>query len=100
MSLFATVDAAPPLLPTTMTRGKPLSDDLRVALICMGRQLPLNTVSKYSGVPVRTIKRLFSDYRRDGHALRRKQHVEMRGAKQKLMIDDMGVRSKLLSAYI
>lgn len=74
-----------------MTRGHPLSNDLRIALICMGKHLPLDAVTEYSGVPVRTIQRLFADYRRDGHALRRKQNIQMRGARPKLTFDDMGV---------
>lgn len=74
-----------------MTRGHPLSNNLRIALVCMGKKLPLDVVSEYSGVPVRTIQRLFADFRRDGHALCRKHDIQMHGARPKLMFDDMGV---------
>ncbi|KAE9385893.1 hypothetical protein BT96DRAFT_949514 [Gymnopus androsaceus JB14] len=73
-----------------MTCGHPLSDDLCSALICMGEQLPLNSVAKFSGVPTRTLQRLYKEYQKQGHGLRVKAGLETRGAKHMLSIDDTG----------
>ncbi|KAE9395174.1 hypothetical protein BT96DRAFT_942610 [Gymnopus androsaceus JB14] len=72
-------------------RRRPLSDDLRLALICMGEQLPVITVAKYSGIPVRTIRNLYQKYRKnDGH--RTKPGIGMRrGARRTLTVDDIGL---------
>lgn len=75
-----------------MGRGHTLSNDLRIALVCMGKKLPLDAVSNYSGILVRTIRRLFSDYRKNGHALHRKHDIEMRGSQPKLTFDNISVR--------
>ncbi|KAJ3796362.1 hypothetical protein GGU11DRAFT_144348 [Lentinula aff. detonsa] len=72
-----------------MTRGHPLSDDLRLMLIHMGTQLPLKDVSKYSGVPLRTLQRLYEEYRRTGSGLHSKSNLETRGAKRMLSYDDV-----------
>lgn len=66
----------------------------------MGKKLPLDAVSEYSGVPARTIRRLFAEYQRDGHAFRKKQEIQMRGARPKLTFDDMGVSSINMMASI
>ncbi|KAJ3781129.1 hypothetical protein GGU10DRAFT_250060, partial [Lentinula aff. detonsa] len=72
-----------------MTRGHPLSDDLHLTLIHMGTQLPLKDVSKYSGVPLRTLQRLYEEYRQTGSGLHSKSNLETRGAKRMLSYDDV-----------
>lgn len=66
-----------------MPRGRPLTDDLRGTLIRMCKTLDLDKVIHYTGIPLRTLERLMSDYRKHGTAARPKAR-EMRGRRRKL----------------
>ena len=97
-SITAVFDSTTYLL-TSMTCGHPLSDDLRLALICMGTQLSLEDVAKYSGIPTRTVQRLYEEYRQTGSGLCLKLSLETRGAKQLLSYDNIGVHDHSVPLY-
>jgi hypothetical protein len=58
-------------LPRDMVRGQPLSDDLRTVILNMARHLDVAEIRHYTDCPIRTIRRLLSDYRHKGTVLRK-----------------------------
>ncbi|KAI0363219.1 hypothetical protein BV20DRAFT_958735 [Pilatotrama ljubarskyi] len=72
-------------------RGKPISDDLRWAIIRMseGEGLDLDTISRYTNVSTRQILRILAVWRSTG-TIRRELDapVERRGRKRHLSMDD------------
>ncbi|KAJ7087781.1 hypothetical protein C8R44DRAFT_27169 [Mycena epipterygia] len=67
-----------------MTRGRPLSQDLRWSLLKMARTHDINTISRLTGVGKRTVERLMSDYRKYGTAARWGPLRSLKGRKRKL----------------
>ncbi|KAJ7133200.1 hypothetical protein C8R44DRAFT_730396 [Mycena epipterygia] len=67
-----------------MTRGRPLSQDLRWSLLKMARSHDIATISKLTGVGKRTVERLMSDYRKYGTAARWGPGRSLRGQKRKI----------------
>ncbi|PPQ84969.1 hypothetical protein CVT26_008289 [Gymnopilus dilepis] len=66
-----------------MVRGKPLSDDLRSTILNMARHLDVPSIRYYTGCPIRTIRRILSEYRRTGTVLRQQLLKQtLRGRKQ------------------
>lgn len=53
-----------------MTRGHPLSDDLRQVLIHMGTCCSFSQVTARTGVPRSTLRDLYAEYKKSGHLLR------------------------------
>jgi hypothetical protein len=64
-----------------MTRGRPLSQDLRWSLLKMARVHDIKTISNLTGVGKRTVERLMSDYRKYGTAARWGPGRSLRGQK-------------------
>ncbi|KAJ7241044.1 Homeodomain-like protein [Mycena haematopus] len=79
-----------------MTRGKPLSDDLRGALINMAMHHDIANIAKLTGVGHRTIERLLSEYRKKGTVAREHMYRELRGRKRSLTNKD----TKFLCALV
>ncbi|KAJ6558815.1 Homeodomain-like protein [Mycena vulgaris] len=79
-----------------MTRGRPLSQDLRWSLLKMARTHDIATISKLTGVGKRTIERLMSDYRKYGTAARWGPGRSLRGQKRKLSTQNV----EFLRGYI
>jgi hypothetical protein len=79
----------------TMTRGKPLSDDLRAVILNMGMSLDMPTIMKLTNVKHRTIERIFQDYRNKGTVMREHIYQELRGRKHSLTVADTNVRETL-----
>ncbi|KAJ3788561.1 hypothetical protein GGU11DRAFT_756984 [Lentinula aff. detonsa] len=75
-----------------MTRGHPLSNDLREALVQMGHQLSVTKISQYTAISERTIQNVFSQFREKGYARRTKSLLEMRGAQRMFNADDVSRR--------
>lgn len=61
-----------------MVRGRPLSDDLRRALLNMTKYLDIPTIHRYTGCPIRTIERLLTDWRKH-HTISRDLTARRRG---------------------
>jgi 5S rRNA maturation endonuclease (ribonuclease M5) len=80
-----------------MTRGKPLSDDLRGVIINMGMSLDLKNILRLTGLRRRTVERIFMDYRNKGTVLREHMYQELRGRKHSLTSRDTKVGGSLLS---
>ncbi|KAJ7450497.1 Homeodomain-like protein [Mycena galericulata] len=79
-----------------MTRGKPLSDDLRGVLLNMAMHHDVDTIADLTGVGHRTIERLLSDYRKKGTVVREHMYQELRGRKRCLT----GRDTKFLCALV
>ncbi|KAJ6503537.1 Homeodomain-like protein [Mycena sanguinolenta] len=71
-----------------MTRGKPLSDDLRGVLLNMAMHYDIDNIAKMTRVGRRTIERLLSDYREKGTVFREHMYQELRGRKRSLTSKD------------
>ncbi|KAJ7601842.1 Homeodomain-like protein [Mycena rosella] len=65
-----------------MVRGKPLSDDLRGAILNMARNFDLHEICHHTGCKKRTVQRVLEDYRKKGTVMREHLRLEMRGAKR------------------
>jgi hypothetical protein len=78
-----------------MTRGRPLSQDLRWSLLKMARVHDIRTISKLTGVGKRTVERLMSDYRKYGTAARWGPGRSLRGQKRKLTARNVEVQSSI-----
>ncbi len=79
-----------------MTRSKPLSDDLRGAILAMARTHDVNTIVLQTGQKKHTIERILSDYCKKGTVMQQHLRKELRGAKQVLTVTDMNVWVSLL----
>lgn len=75
----------------TMTRGHPLSGDLRRVLIYMGTHHSFSEVMAQTGLPRTTLRTLYAEYKKHGHVLCTKSVYETRGRKRKLTTADVGV---------
>lgn len=82
-----------------MARGHALTDDLRAVLIHMCKTLDVESILHHSGVPLRTLQRLLSDYRKHGTAARQKG-PELRGRPRKLTPQHVRVSFMLLYRMI
>lgn len=78
-----------------MVRGKPLSDDLRGAILNMALTLDIPTICRYSGCKKRTVERVLEDYRKKGTVMREHLRQETRGRKRKMTHRDIGVRATM-----
>lgn len=76
-----------------MTRGHPLSDDLRRVLIYMGTRCSFSQVKARTGVPRSTLRDLYAEYKKNGHIFRTHSAYETRGRKRKLTMANVGVRT-------
>lgn len=83
-----------------MTRGRPLSDDFRGAILNMARTLDVPSIVKYTGCKKRTIHRVLEDYRKKGTILRKHMTKELRGAKRSLTNADVQVLAIFTAAYL
>lgn len=72
-------------------RGKPLSDDLRGAILNMARYLDVEAIKNYTGCARRTIERILADYRRRGTVMREHVHQTIRGNRRSLTGADVRV---------
>lgn len=75
-----------------MTRGHPLSNDLRRVLIYMGTRYSFSKIMAQTGLPKSTLRDLYAEYKKNGHILRIKSTYETRGRKRKLTTANTGVR--------
>ncbi|KAJ7726446.1 Homeodomain-like protein, partial [Mycena maculata] len=71
-----------------MTRGKTLSDDLRIVILNMGMTQDIANITRLTGVKRRTVKRIFKDYRDKGTVMREHMYKELRGRKHSLTVSD------------
>ena len=74
-----------------MTRGRPLSNDLRRAIVNMAQSLDIDSIIQYTGCKRRSIERILSDYHKKGTTARICHSKELRGAKRALKSADVRV---------
>lgn len=74
-------------------KGKPLSEDARRILLYMAisHQLSAQDVADWTGIPLRTVQRVVSQYRMTGDVILTRD-VETRGRKRVLEYEDLKVR--------
>ncbi|KAJ7360647.1 hypothetical protein DFH08DRAFT_800091 [Mycena albidolilacea] len=71
-----------------MTRGKPLSDDLRGVILNMGMSQSISNIVTLTGLKHRTIERIFADYHNKGTVMREHMYRELRGPSACELIDN------------
>lgn len=81
-----------------MVRGRPLSDDLRAAIVHMAHSLDIDSIVHFSGCKKRTVQRVLAEFRDTGTSTRSRLRRQLCGPKRVLTRADVGVsRDSLLS---
>lgn len=70
-------------------RGKPVSIDLRRAILRMSTKLPLDEIQGYANVSRATILRILCLFKRTGDVIRTAEDHERRGRKRKIRNEDL-----------
>lgn len=73
------------------TPGKAISDDVRAIVLNMACSLNVKQITRYTGIPSRSIYRILQDFRRRA-IISRNGTPSLRGAQRKLTMTDARVR--------
>lgn len=87
-------------LSCTMTCGRPFSDNLYQVLVYMGTQHSLQEVIDITAVSQSTLYALYAEYKKNGHVLRTKSAIEVRGRKRIMSTEDAQVHSSCVIVSI
>jgi transposase len=80
-----------------MTRGKPLSDDLRKVILNMGMTRDISTIVELTRLKCRTVERIFQDYRNKGMVMWEHLYKELHGQKHSLTVSNTKVKFRCAS---